>query len=320
MVLIEKQKTILVYTNNINELVNKLNPIIKKYDEIKNIIHNLNNEIATKKNEKKHIVELKEELRGMNEISSINKLIIEIIKNDFIDDFLTKNVIPSLCNHLNSILSSYVNFGLFMIYNNKKVSVLKKDKNNQYSNALKMSGYETLMTNIAFRLAINNLNKQFKTEFFIIDEAFAFCDDESTSKMQNLFDYMRKNYKYVIVISHNEQIKAYTDTDVSVIFTGGYSKVVFGKNKKDDVKKIEEKNHIELSNNNFEPEQKFIKKKKTSSISENTKKTKQDLSAMTEEEKKEYKKNKKKEWEENNKAKVSEYNKKKYMERSMNKK
>lgn len=347
--LIEKRKNMEKYKNDIIHITKNLDPILKKYENLKYTLNELNTEIINNQNEKKHIMQYQNELNEISEVSSVNKLIIEIIKNGFIDDFLTKKVIPPLCNHLNSILNSYVTFELFMIYNNKKVTVLKKDKNNQYSNALKMSGYESLMTNIAFRLAINNINKLFRTDFFVIDEAFSFCDDDSTSKMQNLFDYMRKIYKYVIVISHNEQIKSYTDTDVLVSHTNGYSKIYFDKDKSEQKDKHQEENDkttknisdkkisnikktiVDSTGNNSsdsdsemkstKPKILANKKKKPSSTNLNKKndkikKTKQDLSAMTEEEKKEYRKQKKKEWGETHKAKVSEYNRKKYLEKT----
>lgn len=239
-ILKEKMKKLEIYKNNLNDTNKKLKPITIKCDEIKRRKEMLNNKIINDKIELKRMNELKSEINTMKDENSINKLIIEIIKNGFVDDFLTKKVMPLLCDNLNSILNGYVNFGLFMTYSNKKIMVYKKDKNNMLTNALKMSGYESLMANIAFRLAINNINKLFITDFFIIDEAFTFCDDDSISKMQNLFEYMRKIYKYVIIISHNEQIKSYTDTDIVVKYSGGYSKVYFSKkNQKEDETKIE---------------------------------------------------------------------------------
>ena len=63
------------------------------------------------------------------------------------------------------------------MYDNKSIKVYQRMKNDSKINALKMSGYESLMINIAFRLALGNLNKQLKTNFMIMDEAFTFCDD-----------------------------------------------------------------------------------------------------------------------------------------------
>lgn len=343
--LIEKKKNLVKYQHDLSIVEKKLETITLKFEETKKRMDLLNNGIINNKNEMKHTTELKNEINEMKDIGGINKLIIDIIKNGFIDNLLTKSVIPPLCDNLNSVLSGYVNFGLHMEYNNKKILVYKRSIDGKYTNALKMSGYESLMSNIAFRLAINNINKLFRTDFFIIDEAFTFCDDESISKMQNLFDYMRKMYKYVIVISHNEQIKSYTDTDVVVRHIGGFSKVNFPK-KKDEKDEREEFNHnVDKINHNVDESDtqivfdgdddenntsevcEFNKKDydktatnkkdydETTTNKKSKKRERVDLSKMTEDEKIEHKKKMKREWEMKNKAKISEYNHTKYIER-----
>jgi DNA repair exonuclease SbcCD ATPase subunit len=339
-ILLVKKNNLEKYQNELNIINNNIIPIILNYEEMQNVMHILHTAITNKKHEIKYLTDLKNESNEIKDMSSINKSIIEIIKNGFVDDFLTNNVMPIFCNNLNSILNSYVNFGLHMTYNNKKIIVYKKDKNNYYTNALKMSGYESLMTNIAFRLAINNINKLIKTDFFVIDEAFSFCDDDSTSKMQNLFDYMRKIYKYVIVISHNEQIKSYTDTDIIVNHSGGFSKVFFGKQKtnilepllndnntlKDNIIEILsnpklndnetlKKNIIDLLSNEKIESNKINDVKQNITLNKKEKKQKTNLSNMTPEELKEYKRKMKMEWDLKNKEKVSEYNRKKYLEK-----
>lgn len=151
--------------------------------------------------------------------------IIDIIKNGFVENLLTKKIIPNFCASVNDILTSFVNYKISMEYENKKLCVYKEDSNGLLSCASKLSGYETLMANIAFRLAINNINKLYKTNFFVIDEAFAFCDELSITKISNLFTYMRNIYDFVIVVSHNEQIKSYTDIDIPIQIKNGYSYV-----------------------------------------------------------------------------------------------
>jgi hypothetical protein len=137
------------------------------------------------------------------------------------------------------------------------------------SNASKLSGYETLMANIAFRLAINSDNKLQKTNFFVIDEGFAFCDEQSVPKISNLFAYMRSLYDFIIVVSHNEQIKMYTDMNLQIIHQNGYS----------SAKKISEKNkdilmanNQLLNKNSHKKKEKIEKKEKQTNYKEKNKK------------------------------------------------
>jgi DNA repair exonuclease SbcCD ATPase subunit len=168
------------------------------------------------KAEEKKIKEVQDRNKKLNEDRDNNSTIISVIRDGFVDNMLSNKIIPNFCNSVNNILTSFVNYSVNMQYHKKKISVNKKDKNGLLSSALKLSGYETLMANIAFRLAINSINNQFKTNFFIVDEAFSFCDENSIKKIEYLFEYMRKRYDFVIVVSHNERIKKYADIDIPI--------------------------------------------------------------------------------------------------------
>lgn len=210
-----------------NEYIN----ICTELEEFNKEKNNIMTKIIEYTNELKNIKLLIEENKKLKNEYDLKSKIIEIIKNGYIDNLLTNNIIPELSNSVNDILSSFVNYKIHMEYNNKKITVYKKDKDGMLSNASKLSGYETLMANISFRLAINNKNKLQKTNYFIIDEGFAFCDDQSIPKIANLFAFMRQLYDFVIVISHDEQIKMYTDMSLQIKHKDGYSYAKFTNNK-----------------------------------------------------------------------------------------
>ena len=106
-----------------------------------------------------------------------------------------------------------------------RISLFKKDCHDLLSNAVQLSGYESLMLEIAMRIYINSKNKLQKINFFIIDEGFSFCDEKSLQKVENLFIYLRKLYDFTIVVSHSEQIKLYTDVDLTISHKNGVSSV-----------------------------------------------------------------------------------------------
>jgi DNA repair exonuclease SbcCD ATPase subunit len=218
--------------NNLDEFKKEKNSVISKISELSNELKNIKASIENNEKIKKEY--------------DIRIKIADIIKDGFIDNLLTYSLIPDLCENVNNILSSFVNFQIHMEYDNKKIIVYKKDMDGILSNASKLSGYEALMANISFRLAINNKNNVQKTNFFIIDEGFAFCDEQSVPKISNLFLYMRSIYDFVIVVSHNEQIRMYTDMNLGISHKDGYSSVRFvgGKTKE----KIAE--NLDLLNSN----------------------------------------------------------------------
>lgn len=218
--------------------------LVKSVDEIEKNISQLSSDIGVTtsitNDRKRRAMELEKELNSIDDAKKeivefekkrqLNVEIIDIIKNGFVDNLLTHKIIPNFCANVNNILSSFVDFSITMEYDNKKLYVYKKDKFGLLSSASKLSGYETLMANVAFRLAVNNINRLYKTNFFIMDEVFAFCDEHSIAKISNLFTYMKKMYDFVIVVSHNEQIKSYTDVDIPIVIVDGCSNINMQRN------------------------------------------------------------------------------------------
>ena len=223
--LLKKKGEYDILTKETDELTKKYNGINEKRNELKQRKSEIDNRIIELKTELKSINKSKDDIKEIEKKRQMSMKVIEIIKNGFVDNLLTKKIIPNFCDSVNSILTSFVDYKISMEYENKKLCVYKKDVDGLLSCASKLSGYETLMANIAFRLAISNINKLYKTNFFIIDEAFAFCDETSITKISNLFEYMKKIYDFVIVVSHNEQIKSYTDIDIPIRRKNGYSYV-----------------------------------------------------------------------------------------------
>ena len=172
----------------------------------------------------KNIIELENEVVSISKIFDLHSIIVDIIDGEFFEDLFNKQIIPKLTSSLNSVLSLLVSYNVSMVYNKKHLTVYKNDLMGNIDDA-NLSGNESLVFNIAFRLCINNINKLYKTNFFIIDESFCYCDDVSVTKIPNLFAYMQKMYQFIIVVSHNEQIKSYADMDIQIIQKNDYSYV-----------------------------------------------------------------------------------------------
>jgi DNA repair exonuclease SbcCD ATPase subunit len=222
--LIEKKEK---YNRNLKEikLINeKYDIVTKEIEEQKKEITNSTSELFSLKNRFENIEKAETEREELSKIKKINDIIIDVLRNHYIDGILTETLIPRFCKELNEILSHYVNYSIDMICGERSLSIKKIDSTGR-SNINGISGYESLMVNIAFRIAINRVNRKYTTNFFIIDEGFAFCDSDSITKIEDLFKFMRELYKYVIVISHDDRIKMYADTNIQVTKKDGCSYV-----------------------------------------------------------------------------------------------
>lgn len=225
--IIDKYEQYKIYKKNNEEIIEKN----REYTIInKRIIENRENKLRYEKekgqleNELKNIKKCTDEIKEKDKINIVRKNIINVIRNGYIDELMNKNILPAFEEKINSILRNYVKYQL-RIENEGKNIIIHKDNDGLLSDANKMSGYETLMANIAFRIAINEFCRREKMSFMILDEAFSFCDNEAVDRLQKLFTYLKEKYTYVIVITHNDQIKSYTDKTIEIIKEENLSKI-----------------------------------------------------------------------------------------------
>jgi DNA repair exonuclease SbcCD ATPase subunit len=87
------------------------------------------------------------------------------------------------------------------------------------------SGAEEAISSMAIRLALINICTLPKMSGFIIDEAFGAFDSKLLPKFTSIFDYIRKYFKNVIVITHISAIKDIVDSRIEIQRTDKESKI-----------------------------------------------------------------------------------------------
>jgi len=148
----------------------------------------------------------------------IDALIETVDKKGLIDHILSNTVMPKIENDVNELLDRISDYRIRIEYDNGNFKIYKII-NNESTNIRTISGYEKFVCNLCFKLALNTgFNNFLKTKFLIIDEAFTSCDDNSiNNKLPMLFNYIRENYKFAIVITHEERIKSNFDKQIEVV-------------------------------------------------------------------------------------------------------
>lgn len=215
-------------TNKYDKITERLKCNEHEFSEIKNRLLILNKELEDINKAKICVDELEKE-------KLIYDRVADIINNGLVDSILSNTILPEFEKIVNTILMSFVQYKMKIIYDKTtKVPSIKvyKEEGGNMTNSHKLSGYEGLMANIAFRMALNQINKNVKTNFFMMDEVFAFCDNVAIKKMSTLFDYMRKMFDWVLIITHNDQIKNYADVEIGINKNNGCSHIEIHKNGK----------------------------------------------------------------------------------------
>ena len=95
----------------------------------------------------------------------------------------------------------------FKIEINSDGLFINKIEGKEEIDARGLSGYEMFVSNLALRIAFGKMNSETSGNYIIIDEGFTSSSSENLAKFENLFNIIRKQYKWCIVVSHLEQIK-----------------------------------------------------------------------------------------------------------------
>jgi DNA repair protein SbcC/Rad50 len=154
-------------------------------------------------------------------------IIIKIIgKKGLVENILTNNIIPKIENDINAMIETIMNYKISIVYNNGFFKI-NKICDGKYVNIDTLSGCEKFMTNICFKLILENYNNRFKANYLILDELFNCCDDLNVEKLDSLFDVIKAQYDFVMVISHDDRIKKLYDTTIDVVRENNMSSILF---------------------------------------------------------------------------------------------
>ena len=193
---------------NQEENIKNRKELEKKIKELEKEIILLELKLDENINKIKEILLLRKEVNRYNNISKLftEERLIERLLTQIIDN--TEKII-------NNVLKDLTNFSLKFELNREGISIYKS-YNEELIDAKFLSGYEMFVTNIALRIAFGKLNRYIKTNFMIIDEGFASCSNTNIVKINNVFDIIRKYYKWCIVVSHLDQIKNNFDNSYNI--------------------------------------------------------------------------------------------------------
>ena len=220
----------ILYTN-INEIKNKLlvlkekeNKISLEYNSALNNINKINKELINYETNIKVIQKNKEIMTKNNKKKEILSIIKTATDNGgMLDDILKYTIIPLIETVVNNILLDIDNYNIKIIYDNT-IKIIKIDNvTKQESNGVMASGHEKSILNVIFRIALSKLNSIISTNFFIIDEAFKNSDYNKKQKLKTLFEYLRNNYDWILVVTHDDYIRDNFDKEINIEHHNGTS-------------------------------------------------------------------------------------------------
>lgn len=141
-------------------------------------------------------------------------------------DIISK-AIPSIQMSVNNTLNQIVDFHVVLEIDGKNINgriVYDEDKKWPLELA---SGMEKFVTGLAIRTALMSISNLPKSNFLILDEGLSVLDSENLSSMFMLFNLLRVDFEFIVLISHLDIVRDIADTLIEIKREDGYSYINF---------------------------------------------------------------------------------------------
>jgi DNA repair exonuclease SbcCD ATPase subunit len=229
----DKTNSYIEYINNkdyiikCNEVKNKIDEYTIKYSNIFENLVSIKIKNATLEEKEKFKIELINKIKIQEKQVKILSFIKKLITKYNIFNNIINNILNIITTEINNILTNITNFTIDINYNNNVIEINKNNiiDNNKKLNVKLLCGFEKESLNLIFKIVLNKLNMNFKTNFLIIDEGFTSYDKIHLETLNKLFEYIKQNYDWCLIITHIDSLKKYIDKFINIQTIDNYSHI-----------------------------------------------------------------------------------------------
>lgn len=162
----------------------------------------------------------KSELEKLAQLEAETKLFeyyIDAVKRNGIPYELISEAVPTIEAEVNNILQQIVEFTMMIDIDGKNINAKIVYGDNEREWPLEMcSGMERFISSMAMRIALNNICNLPHTNFLALDEGLSVLDRDNMSQAYVLFDYVKTQYDFVILVSHLDTARDVVDSLIEI--------------------------------------------------------------------------------------------------------
>ena len=190
-------------------------------------VMDLHGQIQVYRNQRKNILKSIDEAKELEEQYAAYQYYMEAVKRDGVPYELISKTIPTIEAEINNILSQITDFAVVLQVDGKNINAfIAYDEDNIWPIEL-VSGFERFVSLIAIRVAFLNVSSLPRPNFLAIDEGFGSLDSENINSMYLLFDYLKTQFDFVMIISHLDSLRDMVDEIVEIKKLKGFSHVKY---------------------------------------------------------------------------------------------
>ena len=209
-----------ILTANENRLKHELNSISSKCQLCYSDIKVLKSQIKSVETQIKKAHTLETKLKAY-------EYYLDAIQRDGIPYEIISDTLPYIEEEVNNILSQIVDFKIIFDVDGKNIlSYIKYGDDNQWP--LEMtSGMEKFISSLAIRVALINISSLPQPTFLAIDEGFGNLDTTNINSIAMLFDYLKLQFDFILIISHIDVMRDMVDGTIEINRIGSVSTVIY---------------------------------------------------------------------------------------------
>lgn len=203
----------------LNELRSDNSKVLSDQASIKRDIVHTTREITKLTGDKEKSEELKHLIRLL-------EIYTKAMSRDGIPYMILKNVLPIIESEVNELIQNICQFKFKLeIDDNDDVEGYIQNEIGQDYPIELASGMERFTISTAMRMVLLRMSSLVKPTFMVIDEGFGVLDKENIHTVPVLLNELKKNFSFIICISHLQQMRDAVDSTIHIDKVDGVSAI-----------------------------------------------------------------------------------------------
>jgi DNA repair exonuclease SbcCD ATPase subunit len=150
---------------------------------------------------------------------------LDAIKRDGVPYELITKALPAIEGAVNDILAQIVDFSIILEMYGKNINTyIVYDDDNVWPLELS-SGMERFVSSLAIRVGLINVSNLPRSNFLAIDEGFGNMDADNLNSVYQLFQYLKSQFQFTMVVSHIESMRDAVDSLIEIKKENDFSNV-----------------------------------------------------------------------------------------------
>ena len=212
--------------SEIKKVEGDLEELNNQLDSVTDSINNIFGEIKVVDTKRKTIMDNIKKVEELEDKYEAYQYYLDAVKRDGVPYELITKALPTIEGEVNNILSQLVDFSMTFEMDGKNINnYIVYDDDNVWALELS-SGMEKFISSLAIRVGLINVSSLPRSNFLAIDEGFGTMDSDNLNSIYNLFQYLKSQFQFTLIVSHIDSMRDTVDTLLEVKKENGFSNII----------------------------------------------------------------------------------------------